>query len=169
MFGKDKLSHQTAEAQAVVTSVNLYQEGLRGNWGTGFTYDVGLRVHFADDTTADIVRRIGGMAGTDLDFTVGDIVPVRYHLVDPAKVELDEDALRAQQQRARYERQSQADQKAVRDAEARLSGRSPMASAPAADPELAQLDALLELDELHTRGVLTDAEFEAAVRRVQGG
>ncbi len=170
MFGKHKLSCEGAEAKAVVTSVELYQGGMHANWGTGFTYDVGMRVHFDDGTTADIVRRIGGIAGTDLDFTVGDIVPVRYDPRDRAKVELDEDALRVEQQRARQQSQSQVDQanqQAVRDAEARLAGNSPTRPAPAPDPD--QLDALVKLDDLHRSGALTDAEFEAAVHRLQGG
>src|SRR5436305_3733565 len=65
VFGKHGLLKDGAEAKAVATSVDLYQGGMRGNWGTGFTYDVALRVHFDDDTTADVVRRIGGMSGTD--------------------------------------------------------------------------------------------------------
>jgi hypothetical protein len=168
VFGKHKRS---AEAKAVVTSVELYQEGMRANWGTGFTYDVGMRVHFEDNTTADIVRRIGGMAGTDLKFTVGGIVPVRYDPRNHNEVELDEDALRAEQQRSRDELQRRADRandKAVRDADAKLSGGRPMGSVPATDPNTGQLDALLKLDELHTSGTLTDAEFEAAVHRLQG-
>ena len=172
VFGKHKLSREGAEAKAVVTSVELYQGGMRANWGTGFTYDVGMRVHFDDDTTADIVRRIGGMGGTDLKFTVGGIVPVRYDPRERDKVELDEDALRAEQQRSRDQHQSRVDQaneNAVRDAEAQLSGRSAKASAPATDPDPGQLDALVKLDELHTSGALTDAEFEAAVHRLQGG
>lgn len=171
MFRKPKLSHESAAAKAVVTSVELYQGGMRANWGTGFTYDVGMRVHFGDDTTADIVRRIGGMGGTDLKFTVGGIVPVRYDPRNRDKVELDENALRAEQQRSRDERQSRVDQaneKAVRDAEAQLPGSLPKRSVPAADPDPGQLDALLKLDELHTSGALTDAEFEAAVHRLQG-
>jgi len=168
VFGKHKRS---AEAKAVVTSVELYQEGMRANWGTGFTYDVGMRVHFEDSTTADIVRRIGGMAGTDLKFSVGGIVPVRYDPHNHNEVELDEDALRAEQQRSREEVQRRVDRandQAVRDADATLSGGPPMGSVAASDPNTGQLDALLKLDELHTSGALTDAEFEAAVHRLQG-
>ncbi|MCV7179820.1 SHOCT domain-containing protein [Mycolicibacterium sphagni] len=171
MFGKHKLSQETAEAKAVVTSVELYQGGMRANWGTGFTYDVGMRVHFDDDTTADVVRRIGGMGGTDLTFTVGDIVPVRYDPRDRDKIELDEDALRAEQQRARQLSQSQVDQanqQAVRDAEARLAGTTATRPTSAPDPDPDQLDALVKLDDLHRSGALTDAEFEAAVHRLQG-
>lgn len=128
MFGKHKLLHEGAQAEAVVTSVDLYQEGMRANWGSGFTYDVGMRVHFEDGTTAEIVRRIGGMAGTDLHFDVADVVPVRYDPHNRAKIELDEDALRAQQQRAREALQRQLDQageEAVREAEARLADKRP--------------------------------------------
>ena len=123
MFGKHGVLKNGAEAQAVVTSVDLYQEGMRANWGTGFTSDVGMRVHFADDTTSDIVRRIGGMAGTDLKFSVGDIVPVRYDPQHKDRVELDEDALRAKQQHAREALQHQLDganARAVAEAEAKL-------------------------------------------------
>ena len=128
MFGQHKLLREGAQAEAVVTSVNLYQGGMRSNTGTGFTYDVGMRVHFEDGTTSEIVRRIGGMAGTDLDFYVADTVPVRYDPNDRNKIELDEDALRARQQRARDEKQRHIDQvneRAVRAAEARLEGRRP--------------------------------------------
>ena len=128
MFGQHKLLREGAQAEAVVTSVDLYQGGMRSNTGTGFTYDVGMRVHFEDGTTSEIVRRIGGMAGTDLDFYVADTVPVRYDPNDRNKIELDEDALRARQQRARDEKQRHIDQvneRAVRAAEARLEGRRP--------------------------------------------
>jgi hypothetical protein len=128
MFGHHRLLQDGAVAKAVVTSVDLYQEGMRANWGTGFTYDVGLRVHFEDGTTAEIVRRIGGIAGTDLDFTVGDIVPVRYDPSDLSKVELDEDALRASQQQAREAAQRHIDQvheRAVQAAEAKLAKAKP--------------------------------------------
>ena len=128
MFGQHKLLREGAQAEAVVTSVDLYQGGMRSNTGTGFTYDVGMRVHFEDGTTSEIVRRIGGMAGTDLDFYVADTVPVRYDPNDRNKIELDEDALRARQQRARDEKQRHIDQvneRAVRAAEARLEGRPP--------------------------------------------
>jgi len=121
LLGKHKPLRDGAEAKAVVTSVNLYQEGMRGNWGTGFTYDVGMGVHFDDHTTADIVRRIGGIAGTDLKFTVDDAVPVRYDLRNRDKIELDEDSLRAEQQHARESAQRSVDthnERAVRDAEA---------------------------------------------------
>jgi hypothetical protein len=131
VFGKHKLLREGLQAKAVVTSAELYQEGMRGNWGTGFTYDVGMRVHFEDGTTADIVRRIGGMAGTDLDFEVGDIVPVRYDARDRNKVELDEDALRAEQQRARQEAQrglDEVNEQVVREAEAKLANRPPSGS-----------------------------------------
>jgi hypothetical protein len=55
-------------------------------------------------------------------------VPVRYDPNDRNKIELDEDALRARQQRARDENQRHIDQvneRAVRAAEARLEGRRP--------------------------------------------
>jgi len=128
VFEKHKLLREGAQTEAVVTSVELYQEGMRANWGTGFTYDVGMRVHFDDGPAAEIVRRIGGMAGTDLSFEVGDIVPVRYDPRDRAKIELDEDALRAQQQQARDENQRQLDEvneQAVREAEAKLANKRP--------------------------------------------
>jgi hypothetical protein len=128
VFGKSRLSREGAEAEAVVTSAELYQEGMRANWGTGFTYDVGMRVHFEDGTTAEIVRRIGGMAGTDLKFNVGDIVPVRYDPRNRGRIELDEDALRASQGQAREELQRHLDkvnQQAVRDAEAKLAKKRP--------------------------------------------
>jgi hypothetical protein len=108
--------------------VDLYQGGMRSNTGTGFTYDVGMRVHFGDGTTSQIVRRIGGMAGTDLDFQVADIVPVRYDPDNRNKIELDEDALRAKQQQARGEQQRQTDEvneEAVREAEAGMEGNRP--------------------------------------------
>ncbi len=151
MLGKHKPLRDGAEAKAVVTSVNLYQEGMRGNWGTGFTYDVGLRVHFDDHTTEDVVRRIGGMAGTDLKFTVGDIVPVRYDPRNRDKIELDEDSLRAEQQRAREAAQRSVDthnERAVRDAEAKLAEnhRGEGAGLAPLDPELQELMDLEEAE-----------------------
>lgn len=128
MFGQRKVLRDGTEAKAIVTSVDLYQEGMRANWGSGFTYDVGLRAHFEDGTTADIVRRIGGMAGTDLNFRVGDIVPVRYDPDNRDKIELDEPALRAKQQHARESAQRHADQvneRAVAAAEAQLARKKP--------------------------------------------
>jgi hypothetical protein len=166
MFGKHGVLKDGAEAKAVVTSVELYQEGMRGNWGSGFTYDVGLRVHFGDDTTADIVRRIGGMGGTDLNFTVGDIVPVRYDPAHQDKVELDEDALRAAQQQARATSQNAANELAVAAAEAKLTGTAPPAPSAALDPETAQLDALEKLEDQHRNGALSDEEFQAATDRL---
>jgi hypothetical protein len=87
-----------------------------------------MRVHFEDGTTAEIVRRIGGMAGTDLKFNVGDIVPVRYDRRNRDRIELDEDALKASQGQAREEAQRHLDkvnQQAVRDAEAKLAKKRP--------------------------------------------
>jgi hypothetical protein len=33
---------ESAETKTVVTSAELYQGGMRANWGTGFTYNVGM-------------------------------------------------------------------------------------------------------------------------------
>jgi hypothetical protein len=128
MFGQHKVLRDGAAAEAVVTSVDLYQEGMRGNWGTGYTYDVGMRVHFDDGATADFVRRIGGMAGTDLKFAVADIVPVRYDPHNRDRIELDEDALRASQQQAReglQRHRNEVNDRAIREAEAKLANKRP--------------------------------------------
>ena len=196
MLGKHKPPRNGVEASAVVTSVDLYQEGMRANWGTGFTYDVGMRVHFEDHTTAEIVRRIGGIAGTDLNFTVGDIVPVRYDPRNRDKVELDEDALRAEQQHARESTQRSIDmhnERVVQAAEAKLEGNHGRGAGPAPlDPELQELmdleeaerqaqaapaaqssgsppgrlDQLQQLADLHKQGILTDAEFAQEKARI---
>ena len=85
------------------------------------------------------------------------------------RVELDQAALRAQQHDSRealQRRVAKADQEAVREAEAKLTGSTPQMPAAAADPETEKLDALMKLDELHTSGAITDTEFEAAVTKL---
>ncbi len=88
----------SATASATITSVELYA-GLAAR-PVPTVQDVGLRVYFPDGQVVDITRRIGGTAGTDPRFAVGDVVPVRYDPADRTKIELDETAMRVRPQPA---------------------------------------------------------------------
>ncbi|MBV8194374.1 MAG: hypothetical protein JOY80_02480 [Candidatus Dormibacteraeota bacterium] len=104
--------------QAVVLTSELgwYAQHTQITGRIGFDYDLTLRVHFGDGTSADIARHVGDIRGTDLTFSVGDIVPVRFDPDDRSTVEIDVDAMHA----AKAESQRRLDDGMVRAAEETL-------------------------------------------------
>jgi hypothetical protein len=65
---------------------------------TGYSptyYDLDLQARFDDGSTLEFSYRVGGLLkGTDLRFSEGDIVPVRYDPQHREKIEVDETAMR---------------------------------------------------------------------------
>src|SRR5438876_6078568 len=88
-----KLMREGQSGRAVVTSV----EEIGGSRaGLIRRFRLGLRVHLDSGSTVDASGKVGGWGGTDLWFTAGDIVPVRYDAADHTRVAVDEPVLRAE-------------------------------------------------------------------------
>ncbi len=82
----------SAAAKAVVIGVKVHG-GEAGSGGLVY-FDLELRARFDDGGTREFRCRVGGpFSGTELRFTEGDIVPVRYDPDDRSKIALDEDAM----------------------------------------------------------------------------
>jgi hypothetical protein len=103
MFRRGKHSEGAVEGKAVVIAATA----VRGAVGVGFTeidalqhpvhYELKLRVQFDDGSTGEAACRVGGrVGGTDLSFSEGDVVPVRYNPADRSKVGVDEQAMLAE-------------------------------------------------------------------------
>lgn len=120
MFGKrKKLLQHGAQADAVAIDVRIHG-GRSGAAGMSpVWYELRLRVHYPDGTTADVDDRLGSdLRGAPASVGVGDIVPVRYDPGQPATVLLDEAALLAR----RDERKRALDEAAIERAERKLAG-----------------------------------------------
>jgi hypothetical protein len=48
-----------------------------------------LRVRFADGSTVDVEREVGGIHNRNFVATAGDVLPVRYDPKNPSKLEID--------------------------------------------------------------------------------
>ncbi|NUP45877.1 MAG: DUF3592 domain-containing protein [Catenulispora sp.] len=120
MFGKrKKLLQHGAQADAVAIDVRIHG-GRSGAAGMSpVWYELRLRVHYPDGTTAEVDSRLGSdLRGAPASVGVGDIVPVRYDPGQPETVLLDEAALLVR----RDERKRALDEAAVERAERKLAG-----------------------------------------------
>lgn len=123
MFRRGKHTEGVVEGKAVVVAVTA----VRGAVGAGVQeidalqhpvhYELKLRVHFDDGSTGEAECRVGGrVRGTELSFSEGDVVPVRYDRADRSKVEVDEQAMLAE----RSSRREAFNQARVLESELRL-------------------------------------------------
>jgi len=119
MFGKHRLMKDGATAKAVVTEARSSGGQSYGAGPSAVVYHLRLRVQFDDGSTADTSCSVGNFVrGTDLFFSEGDVVPVRYDPADRSKIELDVAAYSALKQ-ARAE---ELKQRAIARGEAELAG-----------------------------------------------
>jgi hypothetical protein len=127
MFGKHDPLRDGAQARAVVIAAKR-SGGVPVDGGySPVKYDLGLRVRFADGSTAEVSRHVGGLwKGTALSFSEGDIVPVRYDRTDPSKLEVDVPAMET----SKATNAAQAKQAAISRADASLAAE--LRSAPGA-------------------------------------
>jgi hypothetical protein len=117
MFGKHKLIRDGARAKAVVVLAQC-KGGVPMDGGySAVVYHLELRVQFEDGTSTEISCQVGGaIAGTDLNFSEGAIVPVRYDPADRSKIAVDVPAMAA----VRKANEDQLNRQSIDRAEARL-------------------------------------------------
>jgi hypothetical protein len=177
MFRRLNLSKDGATAKAVVIEARA-EGGMPGRAGgySATQYDLKLHVHFDDGSDGDATCRVGGfIRGTDLSFSEGDIVPVRYDPDDRSKVEVDVPALSAERDK---ESQSLRDE-AVARAEDKLDGietpeprifgsaaedrrqRKEQARAGRERQKARRAAQLEKLTRKHDQGLIGDEEFAA--------
>ncbi|GAA1999645.1 hypothetical protein [Catenulispora subtropica] len=120
MFGKRKrLLHEGEPAEAVVLDARIHGGHVGGGGTSPVWYELRLRVHYPDGTTADVPGRIGSdLHGAPVSAGVGDIIPVRYAADQRATVVIDEPALLARHE----ERRRSLAEAAVERAERELAG-----------------------------------------------
>jgi hypothetical protein len=90
MFDKHKLSHDGAQAEAVVLEKKVYATTTGGGAATACRYL--LRVKFEDGSTTEISRRVFDSKLASAA-EVGHVVAVRYDPADRSKIELDRHAI----------------------------------------------------------------------------
>ncbi len=117
MFAKHKLMRDGARAKAAVI-VAKRSGGVPMDGGySAMAYHLELRVMFDDGSSSEVSCQVGGtLTGTDLSFSEGDIVPVRYDPGDRSKIAVDVPAMEA----VRKANQDQLGRQAIDRAEARL-------------------------------------------------
>jgi Short C-terminal domain len=160
MFGKHRLLKDGATARAVVTEARSTGGQSYGAGSSAVVYRLRLRVQFDDGSTAETACNVGNFVqGTDLFFSEGDVVPVRYDPTDRSKIELDVAAYSALQQ-ARTE---ELKERAVARSEAELAGGARSGDAPDAETP----DEVIE--RVKTSGTLPTFSEIRALRDVPGG
>jgi hypothetical protein len=127
MFDKDKLSHDGAQAQALVLEKRVYGSEVETGRASACRYE--LRVRFPDGSTTEISRRVFGH--TAASAAVGDLIPVRYDPADRSNLEIDRRAIAAQ----RDARARALEDQAIARGEQQLAGISPGTLSGAVDEE----------------------------------
>jgi hypothetical protein len=92
MFGTGKLKRDGVAAQALVLDKKVYGTGVESGLAKSGRYR--LRVRFADGSTAEVSRRV--WSARLANFSVGELIPVRYDDADHSKVIIDGPTIKAQ-------------------------------------------------------------------------
>lgn len=103
MFGKrKKLLQNGAQADAIVIDAQIRGGHAGGAGMSPVWYELRLRVHYPDGSTAEVSDRFGSdVRNAPAPVGVGDIVPVRYDPEQPTKVLIDETVLLARRDEGR--------------------------------------------------------------------
>jgi hypothetical protein len=191
LFHKGKLMREGVEARALVLEKNVFASGYSTNEAKACRYKV--RVQFDDSSTSEVSLTVWNRELARA--RVGDLIPVRYDPADRSKIDIDGDALRAQQ----VEQERQVHEQAIARGEQELeqSSGSPQGSAapdpsPAGGAQVGSAAAdrrarkqamreaeerkrarraaqLEKLDKRHAQGQLTDEELAAKRAQIMGG
>jgi hypothetical protein len=92
MFGMGQLRRDGVAAQALVLDVKVYGTGVQSGQVKACRYR--LRARFDDGSTSEISRRV--WRARLANFSVGDLIPIRYDQADRSKVVIDGPTIKAQ-------------------------------------------------------------------------
>lgn len=90
MFGKRGLLRDGAQADAEVVRVTTRSLGPGPETPSSLAHLVlTLRVRFAEGSTVDVEREVGGIHNRNFVAIAGDVLPVRYDPKNPSQLEID--------------------------------------------------------------------------------